>query len=79
MSPSPQACPATAAAGPATVTPGTATGATPAPGQVIATQALAAGDFLLSWTATLQTAAAAGDANNFGLYGGARRRCWPPR
>ena len=60
-----------AAAGPATVTPGTATAATPAPGQVIASQALAAGDFLLSWTATLQTAAAAGDANNFGLYGGA--------
>ena len=59
------------AAGPATVTAGTATGATPAPGQVIATQTLATGNFLLSWTATLQTAAAAGDVNNFGLYGGA--------
>jgi hypothetical protein len=59
------------AAGPATVTAGTATGATPAGLTVIASAALAAGDFLLSWTATLQTAAAAGDVNNFGLYGGA--------
>ena len=59
------------ASGPATVTPGTATAATPAPLQIIASQALATGDFLLSWTATLQTAAAAGDVNNFGLYAGA--------
>jgi hypothetical protein len=59
------------ASGPATVTPGTATSATPAPGQPIASQTLASGDFLLSWTAVLQTAAAAGDANNFGLNGGA--------
>jgi hypothetical protein len=59
------------ASGPATVTPGAATSATPAGLTVIATQALATGSFLLSWTAALQTAAAAGDANNFGLYGGA--------
>jgi hypothetical protein len=59
------------ASGPVTTTPGTATSATPGALTVIATQALAPGDFLLSWTATLQTAAAGGDANNFGLYGGA--------
>jgi hypothetical protein len=67
----PAGTPSYSASGPATVTPGTATSATPAPGQVIATQTLAVGDFLLSWTATLQTTAAAGDVNNFGLYGGA--------
>ncbi len=67
----PAGTPSYGASGPATVTPGTATGATPSGLTVIATQTLATGDFLLSWTATLQTAAAAGDANNFGLYGGA--------
>jgi len=66
----PAGVPSYPAAGPATITPGTATGATPAGLTVIATQTLAAGSFLLSWTATLQTAAAGGDANNFGLYGG---------
>src|ERR1019366_4593204 len=66
----PAGTPSYSASGPATVTPGTATGATPAGGTVIATQTLATGDFLLSWTATLQTAAAAGDVSNFGLYGG---------
>ena len=67
----PAGVPSYSAAGPVTTTPGTATGATPAGLTVIATQTLATGTFLLSWTATLQTAAAAGDANNFGLYGGA--------
>ena len=66
----PAGTPSYGASGPATVTPGTATAATPAPLQSIASQTLGIGDFLLSWTATLQTAAAAGDVNNFGLYGG---------
>jgi hypothetical protein len=66
----PAGTPSYSASGPATVTPGTATSATPSGLTVIASQTLAAGDFLLSWTATLQTAAAAGDASNFGLYGG---------
>ena len=58
------------AAGPATTTTGT-TSATPGALSQITTQSLSVGDYLLSWTATLQTAAAAGDVNNFGLYGGA--------
>lgn len=58
------------AAGPATTASGT-TSATPGALTSIASEALATGTFLLSWTATLQTAAAAGDANNFGLYNGA--------
>lgn len=58
------------AAGPATAASGT-TSATPGAGTTVTSQALAAGTFLLSWTAVLQTAAAAGDANNFGLYNGA--------
>lgn len=58
------------AGGPAT-TSSASTAATPAAGTVVTTQSLSAGTYLLSWTAALQTAAAAGDANNFGLYGGA--------
>ena len=57
------------AAGPPTTASGT-TSATPGAGTSVTSQALATGDFLLSWTAVLQTAAAAGDANNFGLYNG---------
>ena len=58
-----------AASGPATTVSGT-TVASPGALVPIASEALATGTFLLSWTATLQTAAAAGDANNFGLYSG---------
>jgi hypothetical protein len=58
------------ASGPATTTTGT-TSATPGALSQVTTQSVNTGDFLLSWTATLQTAAAAGDVNNFGLYGGA--------
>jgi len=57
------------AAGPATS--GTATPATaPSAGTPVVTQAASTGAFLLSWTVTLATAAAVGDANNFGLYAG---------
>jgi hypothetical protein len=66
----PAGTPSYSASGPATVTPGTATSATPSGLTPIASQTLATGTFLLSWTAALQTTAAAGDANNFGLYGG---------
>jgi len=66
----PAGVPSYPASGPATASSGTTT-ATPGALSLITTQALATGSFLLSWTATLQTAAAAGDANNFGLYGGA--------
>ena len=31
---------------------------------------LSSGTYLLSWTAQLETAAASGDADNFGLYDG---------
>ena len=61
---------------PAASTPITTTGttsATPSAGTAVTSQVVAAataGTYLLSWTATLQTAAAAGDANNFGLYNG---------
>ena len=58
------------AAGPATTTTGSTT-ASPTAGLTATSQAVASGTFLLSWTATLQTAAAAGDVNNFGLYNGA--------
>lgn len=55
------------AAGPATVSTGT-TSATPGSGTSIGPGvSLSAGTYLLSWTVTLQTAAAAGDANNFSL------------
>lgn len=57
-------------AGPATVTTGI-TSATPGAGTSVTSQTIGPGSFLVSWTATLQTAAAAGDANNFGLYNGA--------
>lgn len=57
------------AAGPETASSGT-TGATPALGTTVTSQALSAGTYLLSWTAELQAAAAAGDADNFGLYAG---------
>lgn len=57
------------ASGPATTTSGT-TIATPGATTLITSQGLATGDFLLSWTCVLQTAAASGDANNFGLYTG---------
>jgi hypothetical protein len=65
----PGGTPSYPSAGPATTTSGT-TSATPGSGTVVTSQALATGDFLLSWTCVLQTAAAAGDANNFGLYAG---------
>ena len=55
--------------GPAMATSGT-TSATPGGGTMVTSQGLATGDFLLSWTVQLETAAAAGDANNFGLYTG---------
>lgn len=47
--------------------------ATPGAGSVVASAAgvaVSPGTYLLSWTVQLETAAAAGDANNFGLYGG---------
>jgi hypothetical protein len=65
----PAGVPSYSAAGPAVTTSGTTT-ATPGAGTTVASEVLATGTFLLSWTATLQTAAAAGDANNFGLYNG---------
>jgi hypothetical protein len=66
----PAGVPAFSAAGPATTVTG-ATSATPSGLSVAATEALSAGTYLLSWTPQLQTAAAVGDANNFGLYAGA--------
>jgi hypothetical protein len=57
------------AAGPATAS-SASTSATPTAATPVTSQSLATGTFLLSWTAALQTAAAAGDANNFGLYNG---------
>ena len=65
----PAGVPSYGAAGPASTTSGTTT-ATPGALTVITSQVLGAGTFLLSWTATLATAAAAGDANNLGLYSG---------
>ena len=65
----PAGVPSYGAAGPASTTSGT-TSATPGALTVITSQALGAGTFLLSWTATLATAAAAGDASNLGLYSG---------
>lgn len=65
----PAGVPSFPAAGPATATSGT-TSATPAGGTTVTSQTLAPGTFLLGWTAALQTAAAGGDANNFGLYNG---------
>lgn len=57
------------AAGPATTASGT-TSATPGSGVTVTSQAVNAGTFVLSWTAVLETAAASGDADNFGLYSG---------
>jgi hypothetical protein len=58
------------AAGPATTATG-ATTAAPASGVLIGSGvALSPGTYLLSWTVTLQTAAAAGDAGNFSLTAG---------
>jgi hypothetical protein len=65
----PAGTPAWSASGPATVTSGT-TSATPAAGTAVTSQVLSAGTYLLSWTAQLETAAASGDADNFGLYDG---------
>jgi hypothetical protein len=53
------------------VTTTAVTSATPGAGTTVTSQTAGPGSFLLSWTAQLQTAAAAGDANNFGLYNGA--------
>lgn len=66
----PAGVPSTPVAGPG-VTTTAATSAAPGAGTSVTTQSAGPGSFLLSWTATLQTAAAAGDANNFGLYNGA--------
>jgi hypothetical protein len=57
------------AAGPAVTTSGT-TSATPTSGTTVTSQTAGPGNFLLGWTAQLETAAAGGDANNFGLYNG---------
>jgi hypothetical protein len=57
------------AAGPG-VTTSAATSATPGALTVVTTQTIGPGTFLLSWTPQLETAAAAGDVNNFGLYNG---------
>lgn len=65
----PAGVPGAPAAGPAVTVSGTSD-ATPDAGSVIVTQAIGAGTYLLSWTAQLETAAADGDAGNFGLYGG---------
>jgi hypothetical protein len=65
----PAGVPGWSAAGPATTATGT-TSATPGGGTTVASQALAAGTYMLSWTAQLETAAASGDADNFGLYDG---------
>lgn len=53
------------------VTTSAVTSAAPGAGTTVTTQSAGPGSFLLSWTAGLQTAAAGGDANNFGLYNGA--------
>lgn len=58
------------AAGPGVTTSGS-TSATPGAGTSVTTQTAGPGTFLLSWTPQLETAAAGGDANNFGLYNGA--------
>jgi hypothetical protein len=58
-----------AASGPGNSASGT-TSATPGAGTTVASQAAAAGTCQLSWTVSLATAAATGDAGNFGLYAG---------
>ncbi len=55
------------AGGPPSTASGT-TGAAPSAGTTVTSLSVFAGTWLFSWTATLQTAAAGGDANNFGLY-----------
>ena len=57
------------ASGPASTASGT-TSATPGAGTSVTSLSLASGTFSLSWTVQLETAAAAGDANNFGLDSG---------
>lgn len=59
------------AAGPPSTTGPTSSAAAPAAGTVITSQALAAGNYLCSWSGALSASAVAGDANNFGLYNGA--------
>ena len=66
----PAGTPGYPAAGPGVTTTGT-TSATPAAGTSVTSQTVGPGTFLVSWTAQLQAAAAAGDVNNFGLYNGA--------
>jgi hypothetical protein len=63
----PAGAPSYPSAGPGVTTSGT-TSATPGAGTQVTTQTAGPGTFLVSWTAQLQTAAAGGDANNFGLY-----------
>jgi hypothetical protein len=53
------------------VTTTAVTSAAPGAGTTVTTQSAGPGSVLLSWTVALQTAAAAGDASNFGLYNGA--------
>lgn len=68
----PAGTPAWSAAGPEETVTGQTT-ATPAPGASVGSGiALTAGTYLLSWTAQLETAAAAGDADNFILSDGTR-------
>jgi hypothetical protein len=57
--------------GPPVTTGPSTTGVAPTALTTITSQALAAGTYLLSWTGQLGGTAAGGDANNFGLYGGA--------
>ena len=57
------------AAGPGSPSSGT-TSASPGSGTSVTSQTAGPGTFLLSWTAQLETAAASGDADNFGLYNG---------
>jgi hypothetical protein len=57
------------ASGPASTASGT-TSAAPGSGTTVTSLVLNAGTFTLSWTVQLETAAASGDANNFGLYSG---------
>jgi hypothetical protein len=66
----PAGTPGYPAAGPG-VTTTAVTSAAPGAGTTVTTQSAGPASVLLSWTVALQTAAAAGDVNNFGLYNGA--------
>jgi hypothetical protein len=66
----PGGVPSYPAAGPGVTTSGTTSAAPGAGTSVATTPSTGPGSVLLSWTVQLQTAAAAGDANNFGLYNG---------